>query len=211
MYLEINNVNYEVVVNRKDNKNTYIRFDGNKIVVNTSKSTSERALKKILNQNFIQIKAMVDKGVKRLENESKFYYLGLEYDIIIVPTLSEIKFGDGAILVKDEKTLNKFLVKKTNEIVEERFEHIYSIFEEKIPKYRLRLRKMKTRWGVCNKSSKTITINSNLIRYNKSVIDYVIIHELAHLIHFDHSKSFWNLVEKYDKDYKIHRKALKGL
>ncbi len=68
---------------------------------------------------------------------------------------------------------------------------------------------MKTRWGVCNKKDIVITLNSELIRYDISKLDYVIIHELSHFIHFNHSKSFWNLVSKYCPNYKQIKKELK--
>ena len=68
---------------------------------------------------------------------------------------------------------------------------------------------MKTRWGVCNRSNNTITLNSNLIRYDESIIDYVIFHELSHFVHPNHSKNFWGLVEKYVSDYKVCRNILK--
>ena len=68
---------------------------------------------------------------------------------------------------------------------------------------------MKTRWGVCNKKTNTVTLNSELIKYDISKIDYVIIHELSHFLHFNHSRSFWNQVEKYCPNYKKIRNELK--
>ena len=68
---------------------------------------------------------------------------------------------------------------------------------------------MKTRWGVCNKVSKTITLNSDLIRYSFDKLDYVIVHELSHFIHFNHSTSFWSLVQKYCPNYKKIRKEMR--
>ena len=78
-----------------------------------------------------------------------------------------------------------------------------------LPNFRLRTRHMKTRWGVCNKSSMTVTLNTELIHKDISLIDYVIIHELCHFKYMDHSKSFWNEVEKYYPYYKLARKRLK--
>ena len=69
---------------------------------------------------------------------------------------------------------------------------------------------MSTRWGVCNKKTKTITLNSELVKYNIDKLDYVIIHELSHFIYFNHSKSFWNQVGKYCPNYKQIRKDLKS-
>ena len=86
----------------------------------------------------------------------------------------------------------------------------YQKFEENIPYPKLRIRKMKTRWGVCNRKNNTVTLNSDLIRYPKSCLDYVIVHELSHFVHFDHSKQFWNQVSKYYPQYKETRKYLKN-
>ena len=85
----------------------------------------------------------------------------------------------------------------------------YNKFEEKIPKPNLKIRTMKTRWGVCNRKSKTITLNTRLLEYDISCLDYVIVHELSHFIHPNHSSEFWNLVGKYYPKYKECRKMLK--
>ena len=68
---------------------------------------------------------------------------------------------------------------------------------------------MTTRWGVCNIRDNSVTLNTKLIEYDIEKLDYVIIHELSHFIHFNHSKSFWNQVEKYTPNYKQIRKELK--
>lgn len=73
----------------------------------------------------------------------------------------------------------------------------------------LKTSKAKSRWGYCKKNG-TIGLNSYLINLEGELIDYVCIHELAHLVHFNHSKEFWNLVEKYCPDYKVLRKQLKN-
>ena len=87
--------------------------------------------------------------------------------------------------------------------------NIYNLFEEKIPYPAIRIRSMKTRWGVCNKRTKVITLNSKLIRESIDKLDYVIVHELSHFVCFDHSSSFGALVEKYCPNYKKIRKELK--
>ena len=74
----------------------------------------------------------------------------------------------------------------------------------------LKIRTMKTRWGVCNRKIKSVTLNFNLIKYDYDCLDYVIVHELSHFVHFDHSKEFWNTVSKYYPNYKIIQKKLKN-
>lgn len=73
---------------------------------------------------------------------------------------------------------------------------------------KITLRQQKTRWGSCS-SKGNLNFNWRLVHAPTHIIDYVIIHELAHRTHLDHSTAFWNLVEKYDPDYHKHRGWLK--
>ncbi len=60
----------------------------------------------------------------------------------------------------------------------------------------MRYRKMKRRWGSCSKEG-VITFNTNLLKRDKHFIDEVVVHELAHLVHFNHSQAFHRLVKRY--------------
>ena len=70
-------------------------------------------------------------------------------------------------------------------------------------------RKAKTRWGSCS-SVNNISLNIALTALPQTLSDYIIIHELAHIKHKNHSKDFWNLVEKYYPNYIEARKELKN-
>jgi predicted metal-dependent hydrolase len=73
----------------------------------------------------------------------------------------------------------------------------------------IRFKKMKSRWGSCS-SSKVLTFNTQLIKVKKELIDYVVVHELAHLVHMNHSKAFHSLVESYLSNHKQLRVELKN-
>ncbi|MDL2250124.1 putative metal-dependent hydrolase [Lachnospiraceae bacterium PM6-15] len=71
------------------------------------------------------------------------------------------------------------------------------------------LRRMKTRWGSCSISSKRIRINTKLAYYPDRCLEYVVVHELCHLLEAGHNKKFWGQVEKALPDYKETIKLLK--
>ena len=193
---------YKVLVVKKSNKNTYIKIkDDLTIYVTTNYLTSKREVKIILDNEKDFLRKALSRVRKKMEKEELFYYLGEKYDIIKVP-FENIEVSDGKIFVKDEKTLEKWLKKEIRRIFSERLEYNYNLFDEDIPFPKLKIRSMKTRWGVCNKRDNSVTLNSKLIKYSIHEIDYVIIHELSHFVHFDHSREFWETVRIYMPDYK---------
>ncbi len=74
----------------------------------------------------------------------------------------------------------------------------------------IKFRKMKSRWGSCS-SNGVITLNTHLIKIDKELIDYIVVHELAHLRHMNHSKKFHDLVEQYMPDSKDLNRKLKDI
>jgi len=209
MNLEVNNNIYEVIIIKKKNKNTYIRInDKMQIVLTTNYLMPKYKIKKLLNENIKSIEKMIKNKEKNNKKNDSFYYLGKKYDIIINEKIDEIMITQDKIYIRDLNQLDKWLKTQINQIFKNRLDEIYKRFKEKITYPDLKIRAMKTRWGVCNKKG-YITLNSNLIRYDISVIDYVIVHELSHYVHFNHSKEFWNTVFKYCPNYKECKKILK--
>ena len=96
----------------------------------------------------------------------------------------------------------------TREFLHERMEHFSSLMELSYTK--LKFRKMKRQWGNCN-SKREITLNSELLKVEKELIDYVVVHELAHLRFMNHSKAFHQLVEEFLPNSKEYRKELKTI
>ena len=73
---------------------------------------------------------------------------------------------------------------------------------------RCRLTHANTRWGSCS-TTRTISLNIGLMQVPEKLRDYVILHELAHLNHMDHSEAFWAEVKSHDPLYLEHRRKLK--
>lgn len=208
MNIDINGTTYPVNVIRKNNKNTYIRVHDGVINVTTNYLESDKKIIKLINDNITSIERMINKDNHHQERASKFYYFGTNYDIII-GTFSEVDIVNNKIFTPSYKELDKWISKNIREIFTNRLYYWYNEFEENIPKPSLRLRKMTTRWGVCNTKSKVITLNTELFKYDIECLDYVVIHELSHLVHANHSKEFWNVVSKYCPNYKMLRNKLK--
>lgn len=100
----------------------------------------------------------------------------------------------------------KILMKKAREYLPYRLEYYAKLYGYSYNK--CRLSHANTRWGSCS-SNRTISLNIGLMKVPEPLRDYVILHELAHLNHMDHSKAFWAEVGLHDKNYKSHEKKLK--
>jgi hypothetical protein len=210
MEFEIDNKIYNVIITRKNNKNTYIRVKSDlNIYVTTSYFATKGRIMRLLEKNKEDIKKMIEHQAKQLKKEESFFYLGNKYDIIEVSNQDNVEIVNDTIYVKNKRELNKWYKEETIRIFDERFVKIYNQFEEVKKSPILKIRTMKTRWGVYNRSNHSITLNSKLIEFEEEIIDYVIIHELSHIIHFDHSAGFWTLVSKYCPNYKAIRKYMK--
>lgn len=210
MDYKIENEVFPVVIQRKNNKNTYIRISEKmEIVVSTSFFTTNHQVQKLIQNNEESVKKMLNRQKKEIQKKETFYYLGKKYDIITVPTLEKITLENDYIYTKNKKELEKWYQKEMKRLFQERMDIIYPLFEEKIPYPLLKIRNMKTRWGVCNRKTNAITLNAALMKEPIECLDYVIVHELSHFVHFDHSKEFWKTVEKYSPNYKKIRKKMK--
>lgn len=100
----------------------------------------------------------------------------------------------------------KILSKQAHECLPYRLEFLAQKHHYKYNK--CRLSHANTRWGSCS-SNRTISLNIGLMQVPEPLRDYVILHELAHLNHMDHSPAFWAEVAEHDPRYKDHRKKLK--
>ena len=93
----------------------------------------------------------------------------------------------------------------------------YKKLEDKVIRYSeiirvspkgIKVRNYKTRWGSCDNKGR-LTFNFHLIKAPHEIVDYVVIHELCHMIQPNHSKFFWNEVARFDPSFKNHKKWLK--
>lgn len=204
----LDGVYYKVLIVFKDNKHTYLRVTKDLVIKVTTNLNMKNNIDKLLTDNVLFIKKRIKEIKKLNEYYDLFYYLGKNYDIVYNNT-QEVLIKNSKIYINSKKDLTNWLNNKTKEILEERLKYNYNGFEENIPYPKLIIKKLKSSWGICNYNKKTITLNKNLIRNKLECIDYIIVHELCHLVYPNHSKSFWNLVNKYIPNYKKIKKQLR--
>lgn len=113
---------------------------------------------------------------------------------------------------------SKAKTKIQEKIEQEDMERLSKIVEESVKKYtiklgvvpkKVRIKDIKYAWGSCS-SKRNISINMHLAKKEEKVIEYVVLHEMCHLLYMDHSKDFWELVEKFMPKYKEYRRKLKS-
>lgn len=206
MKIEVNGILIDVVITRKKIKNIYFRVKEDlKLYVSCHPICTDKYIENLLYDNISDILRMYNKMKEKYEEINKIYYLGNEMNYIYS---NKFKIDEDTIYGPSIESINEYLEKNSLKLFQERLDRIKILFKD-LPNFRLRTRKMKTRWGVCNKSSMTVTLNTTLIHKDVTLIDYVIIHELCHFKHMDHSPSFWKEVEKYYPYYKLARERLK--
>ena len=209
MKIELNNTEIELVIVRKKIKNIYFRVKEDlRLYVTVHPLVTQKEIIKLIEDNNASIYKMYEKMCQKLKYENDFYFLGDKYDIIIDENIKRVEIVGDKIYTPNQVALDKFITTETLKLFSKRVEQILVQFPD-VPKFQLKIRSMKSRWGVCNRGNNTITLNKELIRKDVSLLDYVIIHELCHFKHPNHSSAFWHEVAKFYPNYKLARKQLK--
>ncbi len=202
MRVEFDDLVVDYMVQYGKGKKIVLSMDSNGFVSvkapnNASEITIVEAIKKhakAIKQRHDNISKVKDRfREKSYDDESKFLHLGKEF------FLHELI--DTSDLTKEElKTnLKKFYISSCKKIVNQRLK----VYQEQLrvkPKI-IEVDDSKSKWGSCT-SSKKITFNYRLAMAPVECIDYVVVHELCHLLHMNHDRSFWRKIGSILPDYK---------
>lgn len=203
-----------------------IRIEANgEVVVVTPKRYSAHQLEQFISQNQAWITVTQQKALAKrslVQSDDKVLIFGQPYQLVVQFSKQEklgVRLEDHKLIVNPidptatepsspevKKQLDRFLKHTAEKYIIPRTHQLAEVMN--ISFQSISLRQQKTRWGSCS-STGSLNFNWRLVHYAPAVIDYVIIHELAHRKHMDHSKAFWNLVKKYDSEYLLHRGWLK--
>lgn len=212
-----------VKIVRKDVKNITLKVRPNgEAILTAPKAASDEHIKFIIEKRakWIAQKRAFFASFKTPEKEyvsgEDFKYLGRSYRLKVVQSKQEhVKLQRGylELFVKDKGDLKR----KENLVYEWYYEkatlYFFNILQEfnKIAKQdikNVKIRQMKTRWGSCNPYKSYINLNIELIKKPKACIEYVVFHELVHLVHPSHSKQFYDYLFLYMNDWEKRKKIL---
>ena len=102
MKYELDGIDYDIVVKKKNNKNLYIRVkEDGKIYITCNYLTTKNMILKVLDENTNALRKMVKHIEKQNEKSNKFFYLGNSYDIIIKENIKKVEIIDDKIYAKD--------------------------------------------------------------------------------------------------------------
>ena len=212
-----------VKIVRKDVKNITLKVRPNgEAILTTPKAASDEHIKFIIKKRakWIAQKRAFFASFKTPQKEyvsgEDFRYLGRSYRLKVVQSKEErVKLQRGylELFVKDKSDIKR----KENLIYEWYYEkatlYFFNILQEfnKIVKQDIKsvkIRQMKTRWGSCNPYKSYINLNIELIKKPRACIEYVVFHELAHLLYPNHSKQFYDYLTLYMPDWQKRKEIL---
>ena len=146
-------------------------------------------------------------------------YLGRQYRLKVMPNHKDEVKLDGRYLYlytrnKDNAKHNKeVLCGWYREKAMNRFQRMFEALYQRLKKYelnepKLKVKTMKSRWGSCSARKETVTLNTELIKVPSHCIEYVIIHELCHMKHLNHNRSFYDFLALVMPDWIERKKRL---
>lgn len=151
-----------------------------------------------------------------IQTQSVFYLYNQRLNIVrIQSNQNSVRYDDENFYVYyiKEEDMNKSVAKFIKKICEQDFYDCVTYYYEKMKDYRftfpvVKYRVMKSRWGSCIPKKNQITLNTYLLHYPKEFMEYVVLHELAHFVEPNHSKSFYHVIENHMPDYKKRQKLV---
>lgn len=217
-----------IFIHRKNVKNVTLKVKrDNTVHLTVPNAASDDYIEKVLEskKSWIesQLKSFEENYEKPQEKEmvsgESFKYLGRSYRLKVIEDKEEgvrLYRGYIEIHVKDKSNTSKkreLLKKWYQEKAKKKFSELIHEYEKVVKEEvsSIRVITMQTRWGSCNVESRNINLNLELIKKPRYCIEYVILHELAHLKYPNHSKQFWEYMSVHMPNWKWRKEKLESI
>ena len=192
---------------RKNMKRMILRIEKKSQIRLSSSNVSKGHLEGFIQENKAWIFEQHEKIRDIHADNTAFYFLGDSY--CVKHHADKLQIVDDLVFIDPSDTkrqLDDFYKASARSHLPRRFEYWKEIMGLEANKLGFRL--AKRRWGSCN-SKRNISLNPYMMKLSYEMIDYIIVHELSHLVHLNHSKEFYRLVEKYIPSYRNIEKEIK--
>lgn len=179
----------------------------NRIKLSSSR-VSRKQLEAFVYENKAWILQQRDKIKEPFELDSSFYYLGEAYRV--KHHFHAFRMDEETVYMNPLKAQvhsDEFYKKTAREQLPSKVEFWKRKMDLEFNTLGFRL--AKKRWGSCN-SKRNISLNPYIMKLRPEMIDYIIVHELAHLVHLNHSKEFYHLIENYLPEYRKVENEIKS-
>ncbi|WP_294405797.1 M48 family metallopeptidase [uncultured Clostridium sp.] len=236
MILEYKNINIEYEIVKRKRKTICIKVDAEgKVSVITPLRISNEKVAEIVEKRAewiiekqAEMSKLCEKKISRkFQSGNTLMYLGREYPLHVIfdekYTNIRVVFGgktlkspyDGLHFIiytntNDEEEMRKAMEKwyraRTLDIVKKKIQLYENNFKDKVTQ--IRVKEQKRRWASCT-GKNAILFNWRCSMAREDVVEYIVVHEMCHFEHRDHSKNFWNRVESVMPDYKEKHEYLK--
>ncbi|MBP7928201.1 M48 family metallopeptidase [Patescibacteria group bacterium] len=196
------------------------------VVVRAPKRVSKTQIAKILiekqawiSKKVAYISGLPQKKAKEYVDGETHLYLGENFRLRVVNAKNRNALIQGSEIIVESSTpnnsvsvrtiLNLWYKKQSRELITHLAEEVFNNFNIRhgLPNPTLTFKDLKRRWGSCS-SKGQIVLNINLIKTPKECIEYVLMHEYCHLVHHNHSKAFYSLLQEYTPNWKQLKKTL---
>lgn len=220
--MKIGDVDIEVKrSSRRKTLSIFVERDGSVTVLAPETISDARIEEAVLSKDYLLYKKLakwkeLNKGkVERsFVNGQSFLYLGRNYRLNIVEDQAEplmLKNGYLNIRRKDLANADKHFIQLYKDKGLPKVYERLKLYQKKLkvqPKS-VKIQELKNRWASCTIGG-SINLHWKAIMAPVAVLDYIIVHELVHLIHPNHSPEFWNELDKVMPDYRVHEAWLKS-
>ncbi|HCC71426.1 MAG TPA: metal-dependent hydrolase [Bacteroidales bacterium] len=210
----------QAVLIRKPIRNIYIRVyppDG-KVIVTVPGRMTEIAIEEFLEKKrdwiikqHQRLKNKAFEGPKKYEHGEYHWYEGKKYMLEIGKgnrkqgvSLDENRLLMNINNIHDTKVKEKLLDSWYRENMRDKLPALLKKWERRmdLKVSELRIKKMKSKWGSCNISSRRIWLSLELAKYDDSILEYILVHEMVHLLERKHNSRFYKLMDKYLPEWK---------
>lgn len=207
---------YNIEVTYKRVKYLRMKVKDGKVLISVPFRTSKQVIEKFVKDNI----DFIDKSLAKQQIIKEKRTININDTIVIfnnsytiLPISTKAKLTDHYIFVKEDLDINKqiksLFKKQLLDKLTELTKYYYSIMPLNCTFPKITIKDVKSKWGSYNKVKHEIIYSSELIFKDQSLYSYLVVHELAHILEFNHSSRFYDIVSKYCPNYKVLRKMLK--